>query len=254
MRSRPTNTRTRLLIALGCALVLALSVFSGPVKSAVRTASVPLLQGAQAITGVSAVKEITTSSEERVSELERLRKLDIEHAVLQSELEALRIENETLKLAANMASSSPQTLISARVYGDHTSPFGTLLISAGSAEGVQAGAPVLLNNHVVFGVVEEVSTHTSVIRALSASSIERAVRIGTTSPLAYVGRGGSGLIEAPRSVPVTIGDTVFDTETGYLLGTVGYVDVSPEDAAQRIHVAPIITSSQATIVLVPVSP
>jgi cell shape-determining protein MreC len=190
---------------------------------------------------------------EKTSELERLRTVDIEHAVLRSEYEALRIENEALRRAANMASSSSQTMVTARVYGDHTSPFGTLLISAGSAEGIKAGAPVLLDDHVLFGVVQQVSTHTSVIRALSASQVERAVRIGTTSPLSYVGRGGSGIIEAPRTVPVAVGDHVFDTETGYILGTVGYVDVSPEDAAQRIHVAPVLTPSQATIVLVPIA-
>jgi cell shape-determining protein MreC len=211
-----------------------------------------LLHSAQAVTGAAAVKDLTTSATVRASELERLRTLDIEHAVLQSELAAVRIENETLRRMVHMASSS-RAFVSARVYGDHTSPFGTLLISAGSAEGVREGTPVLLEDHVIFGTVEHVSTHTAVIRALSASSVERAVRIGTTSPLTYSGRGGSGLIEAPRSVPVTIGDYVFDTETGYVLGTVGYIDVSPEDAAQRIHVAPIITPSQATIVLIPIS-
>lgn len=197
--------------------------------------------------------DVTKSAKEKTSELERLRTLDIEHAVLQSEYQALRIENEALRRAAHMASSSSDTLVTARVYGDHASPFGTLLISAGSAEGVAPGSPVLLSEHVLFGIVQQVSTHTSVIRAISAPSIERAVRIGTTSPLSYIGRGGSGLIEAPRTVPVSLGDHVFDTETGYVVGTVGYVDVSPEDAAQRIHVAPVITPSQATIVLVPVA-
>ncbi len=254
MKSRHSKDKVVFAAFVVGACLLAVSFFSTHIKSAVRTVTLPVVQTASAVAHNTTVGTLLLSRSEMSAEIERLKRVDIDNAVLRSELAARsRIESDLTEAARFISSQNERSYITARVYGEHASPFGTLLLDVGARDGIVTGTPVLLSSQVLFGIITEVSETTALVQALSAPGVTRSVRIGSSSPLSYVGRGGSGMIEAPRSVPTSIGEHVFDISTHFAIGTVGYIDVRPDDAAQRIHIAPVLSPSQVTTVLVPIT-
>lgn len=141
---------------------------------------------------------------------------------LASENNRLRVENATLirALAEADARSKPSALppaitaptITARIVAaEFRGPTQTVVLAAGSSDGVVEGDPVLATGALV-GVVAEVGEHRAVVRLLgdyrvriAAELARRSGAVGTTEPDPG---GGIVLTMIPRDADLSVGDAV----------------------------------------------
>lgn len=121
----------------------------------------------------------------------------------------LRQENDMLK--ERLGRKPEKDYLLARVLATPgQSPFDTIVIDAGSAEGVTLGMRIFTDGDFVIGEVTSIFHHSAVVTLYSASGTELAVTLAKDStPAILYGQGGANfLITLPRGVPVSAGDLV----------------------------------------------
>ncbi len=167
---------------------------------------------------------------------------------LTDEINNLSAENETLRVQlsiANEAAAENQALLklggrdpkqayvtAAVLSRPPITAYDTLLIDAGTVEGVTQGSLVTADGGVVIGDIAEVSAHGATVSLLSSPGRETNVLIGTNKiPVPARGNGG-GNFEArvPKDQPVAVGDPVVAPGINPLMfGVVGAVTTEPSD-------------------------
>ena len=121
----------------------------------------------------------------------------------------LREENEQLK--AMLGRASGRTFVLARVLANPgRSPYDTLLLDAGSDDGVAVGMKVFVDGDFVIGEVERVVVRGALVTLYSSYGKELPVSIGSSSvPALAKGEGGGNFrIGLPKDIPVSHGDLV----------------------------------------------
>lgn len=121
----------------------------------------------------------------------------------------LRQENDMLK--EKFGRKPEKEFLLARVLATPgQSPFDTLVIDAGTAEGVSSGMRIFTDGDFVIGEVTSVFHHSAVVTLYSSSGTELAVElVASSTPATLYGQGGGNfLITLPRGVPVSVGDLV----------------------------------------------
>lgn len=145
--------------------------------------------------------------------------LSEENSALTDALSRAHAENEFLKALSSMngqqesAAPAPKpdrnTLIVAVLARPRWSAYDTLLIGAGAADGIVAGARVFANGFVI-GEVAEIQNHHALVSLYSTAGKKVVAQISGRFPVEIVGSGG-GTFEAfvPSNAPVSAGDGAF---------------------------------------------
>lgn len=115
--------------------------------------------------------------------------------------------------------------------------YDSMLIDAGSAEGVQPGATAYAFNSIAIGTVSDVTEHTATVWLFSAPGRQTTgTAVGNNVSVTLVGRGGGEYeVQLPRDVPFTVGDMV-SAQSAHVasLAVVEKVITDPRDPFQRL--------------------
>ncbi|MEI6842966.1 MAG: rod shape-determining protein MreC [bacterium] len=171
-----------------------------------------------------------------------------ENMSLQDEVASLRLkeldydilqrENAELKNMAGMTTN--QNRILSRVLSKPpTSPYDTLVINSGSAEGLVKGNKVYLSGNIIIGVVTDITPHTSLVTLFSSGEETQSSvleRTGTSYDLS--GRGGANFsLEAPKDADILWGDVfVYPGSTSSVIGSVYYIDSNSQSSFKTVYI------------------
>ena len=117
------------------------------------------------------------------------------------------------------------------------SPYDTLIIDAGSNEGVAVGDVAAVEKNSAIGEISSVTKNSAVVSLYSTPDRETLVAIGLERAAAPArGRGGGNFeVRLPKNVAVETGDAiVLPTLNHRLLGLVSKIETGPNDPFQTI--------------------
>lgn len=223
--------------ALAFALLVLLLRFLAP--NAFLTVFSPVLQGAGALSAGS--HAFFSSFGDRAA-------LTLRNEQLVRENSALALENRALvEKSASLGALRESSVLGATASGiiagviarPPASPYDTLVLSAGSNEGVELGMEVFGEGGVPLGIVSSVLADFSRVTAFSAPEMTVDGWIGRAhTPITLTGAGGGALrASAARSLGIVVGDAVFAPGPGLLpIGTVVRVDSDPSSPAVTLHI------------------
>ncbi len=194
-----------------------------------------------------ALESQNRSLSERLSQLEEQSQ---SYQALKSENEALR---SLVNVAQSTASESGRGVTAPIVSSVRSSPYGTFLIGAGTADGIVSGSYVLTGEGVMIGIVRSGGTHTSVVSEIFApGASEEAVINGTVVVIGGSG-AGNAYAKVPRGIPIVVGDPVVSPRYGSrTIGIVGNVASSSASASQDVYIRiPVNFSSERYVYIIP---
>lgn len=148
----------------------------------------------------------------------------------------LQEENAQLRDIVHLAQNQPG-VTAPIVSSTDSSPYGTFLIGAGDADGIEEGAIVLTSGGFVLGKVTDTAAHTAVVSEALAprSSVEASV--GGSAVVVEGKGGGNGHASAPRGLSISIGQAVTaPSYGGRPLGLVGEIASSTSSGAQDVYI------------------
>lgn len=119
-------------------------------------------------------------------------------------------ENTELKLLWSRKSGA-KPILAAVLSAPPISPYDTLVIDAGSKDGVKKGAKVFVQDKILLGEVSEVMSNTSVVRLYSTPGQKTSLSLDKSkTPIDAVGAGGGNFTaRLPKEAGVEKGDLVF---------------------------------------------
>lgn len=223
MTRKRTSPSTVLLFALAALLVVLCIVFRQPISGLLWRGLAPILSARD------------SWSAGTVAQLQA--KLASTSAAL-ADRNALAAENAQLRAELGRP-DSVQKILAAVLEQPPGTPYDTLVVDAGKAEGVVLGARVSAGALAV-GTVDEVQPHSSRVVLYSApGQTYQAVLLsaGASVPVAIEGQGGGSLVgHVPAATAVAVGDTVqFPELGGDLVGTVSAVTGSESETFKTIY-------------------
>jgi cell shape-determining protein MreC len=133
------------------------------------------------------------------------------------------------------------------------SPYDTLVIAAGSEEGVTSGMEAFGEGNVPVGVVSSVLPHFSRITLFSTPGVSLGGWVGRAHlPLLMRGAGGGALYASvSRSAGVAVGDIVSVPGPGSLpIGAIVRVDSDPSSPSVTLRISPALNLFSITWVVV----
>lgn len=166
---------------------------------------------------------------------------ELEHALgaqaaLVEQSAMLEQENEALKAQFGRSPAKEGTL--ARVVAaPRRSFYDTLVIDAGSDEGVAVGAIAYAFDSIALGSVASVDAHRAVVELFSAPARETAgTAEGSETTITLIGRGGGEYeVRMPRDMHFTIGELVsYQSIDSAVLAKVEKIVTDPRDPFQRL--------------------
>jgi cell shape-determining protein MreC len=116
-------------------------------------------------------------------------------------------------------------------------PYDTIIIDAGSGEGVKADAKVVLPEGAAIGSVFEIFAHTSKVKLYSTSGEKtNAILERDSVPVILLGEGGGNFrLILPRDARVETGDRVLSADmSGRLLAVVKEIALKPTDPFKEV--------------------
>lgn len=178
-------------------------------------------------------------------ELRLRRSLVHENEALQEEVARMQaqmldrnlLEERVVELEGKLGRVGSDDRVMARVLaGPGRSPYDTLVIDAGTKQGIQVFDRVVYAGAGVIGVVVETYPTSAKVNLLSSPGKETAVVIGSQSiPSTARGRGmGNFEAKVPQGSIVAVGDNVFIPGENMILGIVGSIEEKP--AEPFIHI------------------
>ncbi len=145
---------------------------------------------------------------------------------------------ENLSLKERLGrSGNGQTVVARVIAKPPLSLYDTLVVDAGSKEGIKGGEKVLYGDNIVIGEVAEVFGKTSKVRLFSSPGENINVTIGKHAvPAIAVGAGGGNFeIKIPRGTPISLGDSVLAPSImPYFLGVIEYIESKESDPFERV--------------------
>ena len=153
-----------------------------------------------------------------------------------AELQVLKDENTKLKNQM-LRSETQQRILSTILVKPNRTPYDTIIVDAGSAEGVVAGSKVYANGNTLIGTVADVSTHTAHITLFSTPGQQtEGVVIGSDITVTLTGRGGGAFeLDVPREVVLPEGNVVTNLATfSNPIAIVGTQISTDRDAIRKI--------------------
>ena len=241
---RRTNRRPEAVLAFALLVLIALIAgvvalfFPSFFPSGAHAVGKPLWQGNHAATlSLSDFFGLLHSKRELILQ-NRALSASLDEANTQlATLALVTAENTSLKSLLGREDSS-KSLVAAVLARPNVSPYDTLLIDAGSAEGVSEGDIVYVAGNVALGRIERVHTHTALAALFSTPGTKTVVQVGSAHlQVEATGKGG-GNFEArlPRETAIMIGDSINIPGINPLLfATVEHIESEPSDPFQVIY-------------------
>ena len=149
-------------------------------------------------------------------------------------------ENNQMKEIMGRGGDKNNFILAGILAKPNQSPYDTLLIDAGTAQGVVLGQKVFALGNVPIGYVSEVDTNSSKVILFSNPGEKTEVVInGKDAFMEAVGRGGGNFeIILPRDFVLAVGTEIdLPGITPYILGTVQTILSDPRDAFQKALLA-----------------
>ncbi len=182
--SAPVSRARRTRLAALCAIVLligAAAVFRAPLAGFFWRVAAPLMQARYGSVQSDAVK---------------------------ADRDALYQENLDLKARLGRPGVAPARLLGAVLMRPPGTPYDTLVIDVGTAEGVTVGEYVSAGGTALIGVVSESYTHAARVKLFSAPGERHDALLHGNVPLKIEGQGGGSMVaQAPSGTIVAVGDT-----------------------------------------------
>jgi len=208
------NSSKKIFWGALAALFLALILFNGPVGHFL---SKPVMAVGRPFLTMS--DSLKTWWQENIFLLEKKENLESENKILRQKIEKLKIkaallgakEKDEGKFANFLPKTSGRKYLTASILSrPPQNPYDTLLIDAGSKDGVKEGMTATAYGDVFLGYISEVFGNTSKITLASFPERETNVMLASSSISAMaVGRGGGNFeIILPRSLKVSPGEAV----------------------------------------------
>ncbi len=255
-RNKHAGGRQRLLAATVLVLIVfILDILSGGrVRNLVRSASAGVWSAGSGIMHGIGSSGFFSSRRTLQSENDALRKQVAELQENANGFLVLKDENDSLRSLVHIAAA--ETGITAPIVSSlRSSPYGTFLIGAGANDGVVAGSLVILGDPsgagFVAGRVRDVGKKTSLVFELFAPDASMDVTIRGAA-LTAKGQGGENArAEAPRALPVEVGDIVTAPQLGgRAVGIVGGVKSDPSSSHSDVFIGLPVSLSSAPYVYV----
>jgi cell shape-determining protein MreC len=246
--------RRRLFFATLFVLVLVLLdlLSGGKVRALARNAASSVWDvGSRAWSGISGSGYLSSraSLEAQISTLrDQLQQAQGQAATA----DVLQQENDALSRMTHLAQTT--TGITAPIVSSiQSSPYGTFLVGAGSADGVSAGSLVLTPDDFVVGKVAQVGAHQSLVDETFASGSQTDVVIDGAAAAASGVGGGNARAQVSHGITVQVGDPVIAPEYGArAVGIVGHVVSDPASAQSQLYIAlPVSLSSLKYVYITP---
>jgi len=152
-------------------------------------------------------------------------------------LDSLRKENETLRSLLGRSTTGRMVLATV-LSRPPFSPYDSLIIDAGTEEGIALGDKVYASTDVLLGDIVEVYSHTSKVDLYSSPGRVFPVLVGLSAlQVEAEGRGGGNFrVTLPVEVDVEKGDPVrFAQSKSNVIGVVEEIEVDSSDSLQEIH-------------------
>ncbi|MEK7554025.1 MAG: rod shape-determining protein MreC [Patescibacteria group bacterium] len=171
-------------------------------------------------------------------------KLALRNEELANENAALANENQALtKKVENISGLVPDVdgVTAGVVARPPLSPYDTLVLSAGSGDGVVLGMEAFGAGNVPIGIISSVSSDFSRATLFSAPGVTVNGWVGKNNlPLVIKGAGGGTMsASVARSANIVVGDTVFAPGPGMLpIGRVVRVDNDPSSTSVTLRITP----------------
>lgn len=229
-----------------------------PLESKIRELFAPLLAKIYQSTNPALFK---ISKQELYGQYQQCLAKQNQSEYYRSQTEMLKIENENLRSALNLAKRVPHHLVNAQVIGrslDVTEQ--TLIINAGTKHGLRENQPVIIGDGQLIGKIIRLDAGSAWVRLLSDNRSKIAAMILNANNSRGVVEGGYGLSVKmdfiPRNEIVNIGEQVITSglETnlpkGLLIGTIAALENEAYKPFQRAIVMPAANLEKIDIVSV----
>lgn len=165
------------------------------------------------------------------SEIANLRAELASTSALLADRNVLKSENAMLKASLGRKAFEGQVLLAGVLMAPPASAYDTLVIDAGTAQGVAVGQNVSAGGSTIIGTVTDVSTDTARVTLLSAPGTSYDALViskgsGSTLPISIAGQGGGSFSgQLPAGSAVAPGDSVvFAGVVGQFVAEVVAVD------------------------------
>jgi cell shape-determining protein MreC len=170
-------------------------------------------------------KQIT----ELTGQVETLHSLSAENILLAD-------ENTKLK-ALGLRNDATTRILATILIKPNRSPYDTIVVDAGTAEGVAVGQRVFARGNTLIGTVADVGAHTAHITLFSTPGQQtEGIIAGNDIMVTLIGKGGGAYeIDVPREVVLPQGAVVTNIATfAYPIAVIGTQISSERDALKRI--------------------
>ncbi len=176
--------------------------------------------------------------------------LTLQNEKLANENAALVTQNQALTQKLGSVSglvTSPKGIVAGVVAHPPESPYDTLVLAAGSEDGVVPGMEAFGEGNVPFVLFSSVLAHFSRVTLLSTPGVSLSGWVGHL-PIILKGSGaGTVTASVPRSAGIVVGDTVSVPGPGSLpVGTVARVDSDPSSPSVTLRIVPLLNLFSVT--------
>lgn len=174
-------------------------------------------------------------SASRETLVDHIKDLQYERQVYTSlgrQIAVLKDENERLRTLLSIRSDTEVfSRVASVVVRPPQTPYGLIVLDAGSKDGVAPGDSIRIANREHIGVVISVSDTSSKVQLYSAPDTEIPVMVGD-APTVFTAKGQSGSwrIEVPHAFEVEIGDVLTSASSSRMI--YGYVTTIDEHASE----------------------
>ena len=211
-------------------------VSGGKIHQALRSTAASISRSVSGIGSSIAGSGFFTSRASLEAENRSLREELAQYQERAAGFAVLEAQVAQLQSAAKLAAQNPG-LTAPVVSSVISSPYGTFLIGAGSADGVAKGSLVLTGGGFVVGTVSDAGAHTSTVTEIFAPNTSVAAVIDGASTVVSGSGGGNAHALLPRGVGVAVGDAVLSPQFGQrAVGIVGSVASSSASASQDVYI------------------
>jgi cell shape-determining protein MreC len=145
---------------------------------------------------------------------------------------------ENLQLKARLGrDANLSTILAGVLLHPPATPYDTLVVDAGLAEGVAQGDLVSAGGTTVIGTVTELYQHTSRITLFSAPGQTYQVLLRASIPVEMQGQGGGSLVgQVPAGTPVSMGDALlFPGIASQFAGSVSSVQIKEGQSFETLY-------------------
>jgi cell shape-determining protein MreC len=177
-------------------------------------------------------------------------KLTQQNTALSAQLSELQNENAVLTARAQDLtkllggqSGSEANILGGVLARPPQSPYDTMVVNVGSKDGVIIGAIAYASGGIPIGTIRSVAPHTATIELLSTAGRTTDAWIGVDRIALSINGLGGGTFAArlPKSVPVSVGDSVYVPGPGAIpIATVARVKTDPSSPTVDLYLQPMV--------------